>query len=71
MKALILSGMGHNTVALDQIKKTLFKNLTNFTCWHVYGIMNRKEKDYDQARRAYINALKYNPDNDSVLRDLC
>ncbi len=71
MKALILSAMGRMSEANDQIKKTLFKNMTNFTCWHVFGIINRKEKDYDQARRAYLNALKYNPENDSVLRDLC
>lgn len=71
MKALILSGMGRSVDAIAQIKKTLFKNLTNFTCWHVFGIINRKDKDYDQARKAYLNALKYNPGNDSVLRDLC
>lgn len=35
------------------------------------GIVNRKDKDYDAARRAYINALKYNPENESVQRDLC
>lgn len=71
MKALIFSGMGRNKEAMTQIKMTLFKNLTNFTCWHVMGIINRKEKDYDSARRAYINALKYNPENESVTRDLC
>lgn len=70
MKALILSGLGRNQEANDQIKKTLFKNLTNFTCWHVFGIINRKAKDYDQARKAYLNAHKYNPENDSVLKDL-
>jgi tetratricopeptide (TPR) repeat protein len=71
MRALLLSGLNRMPEAIDQIKKTLFKNLTNFTCWHVYGIINRKEKDYEQARKAYINALKYNPENDSVMRDLC
>ena len=35
------------------------------------GIIYRREKDYDQARRAYQNALKYAPENDNVLRDLC
>lgn len=35
------------------------------------GIINRKEKDYDAARRAYLNALKYNKGNESVQRDLC
>ena len=71
MKGLILSAQGHNTEALAVVKKVLFKNLSNFTCWHVYGIINRKEKDYDQARRCYINAIKYNTgSNDVILRDL-
>jgi peptide alpha-N-acetyltransferase len=70
-KALILSGLGRMNEATDQIKKILFKNLTNFTCWHIFGMIHRKAKDYDQARRAYLNALKYNPDNKDVLRDLC
>lgn len=70
MKALILSGLGRNDEAKEQIKKTLFKNLSNFTCWHVFGIINRKAKEYDEARKAYLNAHKYNPDNESVLRDL-
>jgi peptide alpha-N-acetyltransferase len=71
MKALLQCGLGRQAEAVASIKKILFKNLTNFTCWHVYGIIYRKEKDYDQARRAYLNALKYNPDNDNVMRDLC
>ena len=56
--------------AFETIKKILFKNLTNFTCWHVYGLINRQHKDYDQARRAYLNALKYNPEHEQVMRDL-
>lgn len=28
------------------------------------------DRDYDQARRAYLNALKYNPAHEQVLRDL-
>ena len=46
------------------------KNMTNFTCWHIYGMIMQKEKDYDQARRCYLNALKYNEDNENVMKDL-
>ena len=35
------------------------------------GILHRKDKEYDQARRAYIQALKINSTNESCLRDLC
>jgi len=54
MKALFLSGLGRQDEAVVYIKKILFKNLSNFTCWHVQGLLLRKEKDYDQARRAYL-----------------
>ena len=47
------------------------KNMTNFTVWHVYGMLNRHMKDYDMARKCYINALKWGKaDNENVLRDL-
>lgn len=47
MKALILSGLNRMPEAKEQIKKTLAKNFANFMCWHVFGLINRKEKDYD------------------------
>ena len=71
MRSLILSGIGRMVEAHAQIKKVLFKNMGNFTCWHVMGILNRKDKDYDAARRAYLQALKCNANNESVMRDLC
>jgi len=40
-KALILNGMKKKKEAFDLIKQALFKNLSNFTCWHVYGILNK------------------------------
>lgn len=68
---MILSGQGKAEDAMVIIKKVLFKNLTNFTCWHVYGIIHKKKADFDTAKKAYLNAHKYNPLNDSILRDLC
>lgn len=46
------------------------KNMSNFTCWHVYGILHRSNKNYEDARKAYCNALKYDAQNQNVLRDL-
>lgn len=60
-KCLVMTKLKRNKEAFEGIKRILFKNLANFTCWHVYGLINRQQKDYDQARRAYLNALKYNP----------
>jgi Tfp pilus assembly protein PilF len=70
MKALSMNALKKRTEALDFIKKALFKNMSNFTCWHVYGIIHRSNKNNDDARKAYLNALKSDPANQNVLRDL-
>jgi hypothetical protein len=44
MKALNLNAMKRKPEAFEEIKKALFKNLANFTCWHVYGILHRSNK---------------------------
>ena len=62
--------MKRKTEAYELVKKALFKNMANFTCWHVYGILNRANKKFDDARKAYINALKADEMNVNVLRDL-
>jgi len=58
-KALILNSEKRKAEAYELIKKALFKNLANFTCWHVYGIINKQNRQYQEARKAYLNALKY------------
>ena len=69
-KALVLNGLNKGAEAFDLIKKVLFKNFGNFTCWHVYGMLNRSNKNFDDARKAFVNALKYDENNINVLRDL-
>ena len=44
MKALNLNAQKKRNEAFEMIKKALFKNLKNFTCWHVYGILHRSNK---------------------------
>lgn len=62
--------MKRKAEAYKLIETALFKNMGNFTCWHVYGILNRANKKYDMARKAYLNALKQDETNVNVLRDL-
>ena len=57
-KALILNCLKRKTEAYKLIEGALMKNMGNFTVWHVYGILNRANKKYDMARKAYLNALK-------------
>uniref|UniRef100_A0A8C4E5Y6 N-alpha-acetyltransferase 15, NatA auxiliary subunit a n=1 Tax=Dicentrarchus labrax TaxID=13489 RepID=A0A8C4E5Y6_DICLA len=45
---------------------------TNITLlsWHVYGLLQRSDKKYDEAIKCYRNALKWDKDNLQILRDL-
>lgn len=40
------------------------------TGWHVYGLLQRSDKKYDEAIKCYRNALKWDKDNLQILRDL-
>jgi hypothetical protein len=44
MEALATNAMKKKTEALKMIKEAIAKNFTNFTCWHVLGIINRSNK---------------------------
>ncbi|KAI9015949.1 NMDA receptor-regulated protein 1-domain-containing protein [Hyaloraphidium curvatum] len=77
MKALLISQMpGYNTdrarkdEAMDLVKRGLKNDLKSTVCWHVLGLIHRQEKQYDEASRAYLNALKFEKDNQQIIRDL-
>lgn len=42
----------------------------NLIGWHVYGLLQRSDKKYDEAIKCYRNALKLDKDNMQILRDL-
>ena len=39
-------------------------------CWHVYGLLHRSERNYAEAIKSYLNALKWEPENLQILKDL-
>lgn len=70
MKGLILNCMGKKDEANEFVRKGLRNDLTSHVCWHVYGLFQRSEHKYDEAIKCYRNALKYDRDNITILRDL-
>jgi len=72
MKGLILSNIDDKKKeeAYTLVKLGLAKNVRSHVCWHVYGLMYRQDRDYNQAIKCYRNALRQEPDNLSILRDL-
>lgn len=70
MKGLILNCLGRKDEAYDHVRKGLRNDLKSHVCWHVYGLLQRSDKKYDEAIKCYRNALKWEKDNIQILRDL-
>ncbi|KAF4696183.1 N-alpha-acetyltransferase 15, NatA auxiliary subunit [Perkinsus olseni] len=72
MKALILSYVNpeDKKEAYDLVKQGLFFDLKSHVSWHVYGLMHRADRNYHEAAKCYKNALRIDPENQQILRDL-
>ena len=70
MKALILNSQGHSDEAFALGKTALTSDMKSPICWHVYGLLYRAAKNYEEAIKAYKFALKLDPDSQQIQRDL-
>ena len=70
MKGYLLNCLGKKEEAYEFVRKGLRNDLTSHVCWHVYGLLQRSEHKYDEAIKCYRNALKYDENNITILRDL-
>ena len=48
----------------------LQNDLSSHVCWHVYGLLYRSDREYRDAIKCYLNALRFDPQNQQILRDL-
>ncbi|XP_050682768.1 N-alpha-acetyltransferase 15, NatA auxiliary subunit [Leptidea sinapis] len=70
MKGLTLNCLGRKDEAYEYVRRGLRNDLKSPVCWHVYGLLQRSDKKYDEAIKCYRNALKWEKDNIQILRDL-
>jgi tetratricopeptide (TPR) repeat protein len=70
MKALILNSQAKTDEAFDLAKLALKNAMKSNVCWHVYGLLYRSVKNYDEAIKAYKFALRLDPDSRQIQRDL-
>lgn len=70
MKGLTLNCLGRKEEAYDYVRRGLRNDLKSPVCWHVYGLLQRSDKKYDEAIKCYRNALKWEKENIQILRDL-
>ncbi|KAL9323139.1 hypothetical protein ACSQ67_011192 [Phaseolus vulgaris] len=70
MKGLTLNCMDRKSDAYELVRQGLKNDLKSHVCWHVYGLLYRSDREYREAIKCYRNALKIDPDNIEILRDL-
>jgi len=70
MKGLTLSYLDKKEEAYDLVRKGLKFDLRSHVCWHVFGLLYRQDRDYFEAVKCYRQALRIDPDNIQILRDL-
>lgn len=70
MKALILNSQGKQEEAFALAKDALKFDMKSHVCWHVYGLLYRAAKNFEEAIKAYKFALKLEPESQQIQRDL-
>ncbi|CEL91625.1 unnamed protein product [Vitrella brassicaformis CCMP3155] len=70
MKGLAMSNMDKKDQAYELCKKGLRCDVKSQVCWHALGILYRQDKDYQEAAKCYRQALRIEPENFTIMRDL-
>jgi N-alpha-acetyltransferase 15/16, NatA auxiliary subunit len=70
MKGLTISQLDRKVEAYELVRKGLKKDFGSHICWHVYGLLYRSDHDYYEAAKAYLQALRRDPNNQQIIRDL-
>lgn len=70
MKALIINSQGNSEEGFLLAKDAIKFNMKSHICWHVYGLLWRSIKNFDEAIKAYKFALKMAPESSQIQKDL-
>jgi peptide alpha-N-acetyltransferase len=72
MKGLVLNSMdkANREDAIATVKLGLRNDMRSHVCWHVYGLIYRSERNYNEAIKAYKQALRIDTQNIQILKDL-
>jgi len=70
MKGLLLNGLDKREEAYQLARQGLKLNLKSHVCWHVLGLIYRSDRNYIEAAKCYKSALRMDPGNAQIMRDL-
>jgi N-alpha-acetyltransferase 15/16, NatA auxiliary subunit len=70
MKGLLFNCLDKKEEAHEFVKNGVKNDLKSYICWHVYGLIHKSDSNYKEAVKCYLNALRIDPENQNILRDL-
>eukprot|EP00630_Chrysocystis_fragilis_P012740 CAMPEP_0197408370 /NCGR_PEP_ID=MMETSP1165-20131217/28333_1 /TAXON_ID=284809 /ORGANISM="Chrysocystis fragilis, Strain CCMP3189" /LENGTH=287 /DNA_ID=CAMNT_0042934797 /DNA_START=62 /DNA_END=922 /DNA_ORIENTATION=+ len=70
MRGLVLNCLDRKTEAYEHVKRGLKADMRSHVCWHVYGLLHRSDRQYNDAIKSYKQALRIDSENIQILRDL-
>lgn len=70
MKGLILRALDQREEAYDLARRGLRKDIRSQVAWHILGLLHRHDREYKEASKAYQQALRLDPNNAQLLREL-
>lgn len=65
-----MNSQGKTDEAFALAKIALENDMKSHVCWHVYGLLWRAVKNFEEAIKAYKFALRLEPDSVQIQRDL-
>ncbi|KAF8982870.1 N-alpha-acetyltransferase 16, NatA auxiliary subunit [Entomortierella lignicola] len=69
LKGLFLNHLDKKEEAYEYVKKGIRFDLKSHICWHVFGLLHRSDKNYEEALKCYAQALRIEKENLQILRD--
>ena len=73
LKGLILANERHPErcdEAHQLCREALRLDIKSHMSWHIFGLLHKLERNYKEAIKCYATAMRINPDNQQVVRDL-
>lgn len=70
LKGLVYTFTAQKEDGVKIMNQAIKLNFSNPNSWHFLALYHKEEKNYTQAMKCYLQALKNDPSNFNVLRDL-
>ena len=70
MKGLMLHSKGEKEEGYKLVKLGVKNDIQSHVCWHVFGLLHRADNNMKESSKCYLNALRLDPNNSLILRDL-